>query len=42
MMPHKKCGPDWFSRFDFIGYKQTNKQTDGQAKFIDRRALTVC
>ena len=27
---HTKFGPDRFSRFDFIGYKQTNRQ----AKYI--------
>ena len=37
-MSHKKFGPDRFSRFKFIGYKQTDKQTDRQAKFIYRSA----
>ena len=26
MMSHKKFGPDRFSRFDVIGYKQTDRQ----------------
>jgi len=34
-MSHKKFGPDRFSRFD-VYWIQTNKQTDRQAKFIDR------
>ena len=29
-MSHKKFGPDRFSRFEIIGYKQTNKQTNTQ------------
>ena len=28
VMSHKKFGPDRFSRLTFIGYKQTNRQTD--------------
>ena len=38
-MSHKKFGPDRFSRFDVYWIqtdKQTNKQTDRQAKFIHR------
>ena len=38
-MSHKKFGPDRFSRFDVYWIqrnKQTNKQTDRQAKFIYR------
>ena len=31
---HKKFGPDQFGVLTFLGYKQTNKQTDRQAKFI--------
>ena len=36
-MSHKKFGPDRFSRFDVYWIqtdRQTNKQTDRQAKFI--------
>ena len=29
-MSHKKFGPDRFSRFEFIGYTQTDKQTNKQ------------
>ena len=39
MMSHKKFGPDRFSRFDVYWIqtdKQTNRQTDRQAKFIYR------
>ena len=39
MMSHKKFGPDRFSRFDVYWTqtdKQTNRQTDRQAKFIYR------
>ena len=38
-MSHKKFGPDRFSRFDVYWIqtdRQTNKQTDRQAKFIYR------
>ena len=38
-MSHKKFGPDRFSRFDVFWIqtdRQTNKQTDRQAKFIYR------
>ena len=34
-MSHKKFGPDRFSRFD-VYWIQTDRQTDRQAKFIDR------
>ena len=40
-MSHKKFGPDRFSRFDVYWIqtdKQTNRQTDRQAKFIYRCA----
>ena len=30
-----KFGPDRFSRFDVIGYKQTNRQTNRQIKVFD-------
>ena len=38
-MSHKKFGPDRFGRFDVYWIqtdKQTNRQTDRQAKFIYR------
>ena len=34
----QKNGPDRFSRFD-VYWIQTNKETDRQAKFIDRNDL---
>ena len=34
--PHTKFGPDRFSRFDVIGYKQTNIQTPKLNLYIDR------
>ena len=39
-MSHKKFGPDQFSRFD-VYWIQTNKQTNRQAKFIDRRHFDI-
>ena len=35
-MSHKKLGPIGSAVLTFIGYKQTDKQTDRQAKFIYR------
>ena len=34
--PTKNLGPIGSAVLTFIGYKQTNKQTDRQAKFIHR------
>ena len=31
----KNVGPDRFSRFTYIGYKQTNTRTDRHAKYIE-------
>ena len=38
-MPHKKFGPDRFSRFDVYWIK-TDRQTNRQAKFIYRLIQT--
>ena len=36
---HNEFGPDRFSRFDFIGYKQTNRHPDKQSIYIDRNKV---
>ena len=39
VMSHKKCGPDWFSRFDVYWIqtnKQTPKQTDKPNLYMDK------
>ena len=43
-VPQKNLGPIGLAVLTFIGYKQTNRQTDRQAKFIYRsiKDLIVC
>ena len=40
LMSHKNLGPIGSAVLAFIGYKQTDKQTDRQAKFIYRYAFS--
>jgi len=40
MLSHKKMGPIDSAVLTFIGYKQTNRHTDTQAKYINRQTCS--
>ena len=39
-VPHKRFGPDWFSRWTFIGYKRTDRQTSKVYIYIKKHSYS--